>query len=144
MGVKLGGGVEIDGVTEGVESAAGDDVTVGVKGGELVGLTLPDGVTEVGAGAVAEAVGLVAPEEVGGGLPSAVEVSAGVGANLSAGEVSGGCGAGYEGVATLGGNADAFSGPLAVEAGGREKKNKSPASDRAPAGLNRRTFTLSS
>lgn len=90
MGVKLGGMVEL---ADGVASAMGDDVTEGVDGGELVGLALPDGVTEVGAGAVAEAVGLVVSEEVGVGLPTGVEVSAGAGVGLSAAvEVSAGVG----------------------------------------------------
>ena len=99
VGVKLGGVVEIDGVTEGVDSAVGDDE------GELEGLALPDGVTEVGAGAVADAVGLVVSDEVGVGLPAGVEVSAGVGVRLSAGEVSDGSGAEatvHNGVATPG------------------------------------------
>ncbi len=90
MGVKLGGMVEL---AEGVASAVGGGVTEGVDDDELVGLTLPDGVTEVGAGAVAEAVGLVVSEEVGAGLPAGVEVSAGAGVGLSAAvEVSAGVG----------------------------------------------------
>ncbi len=144
VGVKLGGVVEIDGVTEGVESAVGDEDTVGVKKGELVGLALPDGVTELGAGAVAEAVGLVVSEEVGLGLSAGVEVSAGVGVKLSAGEVSDRSGAEDGGVAMPDEIVGVSRGSSAEEARGKARNIKSPTSGRAPAGLNRGTFTPSS
>lgn len=44
----------------------------------------------------------------------------------------------------LGEIADVFSGPSAEEARGTERKNKSPASDRAPAGLSGGTLMPSS
>ncbi len=145
VGVELGGVVEL---VEGVDSAGGDEVMVGADDGEPVGLALPDGgvgVAEgegVGPGVAAEAVGLVVSDGAGG-----VELPAGVGVELSTGEVSDGPRAGAavdEGAPTPGGIVGVFSGLSAEEARGKEKKNKSPASNRAPGGLNKGTFTLSS
>lgn len=164
VGEALAVGVELGGV---VELAEGVDSAVGVEGGELVGLALPDGgvgVTEgegVRTGVVADAVGLAVSDNVGIGLPAevgasdgagvglsaGVEVSAGAGVPLTAGEVSDGSGVEATvdvGVATLGEIVGVSSGPSAEEARGKKRINDSPASDRALAGLNKETFTPSS
>ncbi|GMR10980.1 MAG: hypothetical protein BMS9Abin28_1804 [Anaerolineae bacterium] len=91
VGVKLGGVVETDGVTEGVNSAVRDEDTVGDDDGELEGLALTDGgvrvaVAEaVGTGVVAEVVGVVVTDDVGDGLLAGIEVSVGVETRLSVG-----------------------------------------------------------
>ncbi|MFQ5943212.1 MAG: hypothetical protein ACE5JF_06640 [Anaerolineales bacterium] len=113
-----------------------------------VGLALADAVSEgEGTGDVEEAVGSGSSEETGVGLSVGGAVADAAGVELPARGVSDGTGveASVEvGAGALGVLVGVSSGPSAEEARGDERKNKSPASDRAPAGLNRWTFTPSS
>lgn len=164
VGVVLGGAGEPDGVAETVDSGEGETVALpGVGSGEAVkptvgdGLALPgDGVGDGVAVRLAVGDGLALPGD-GVGDGEAVKPTVGDGLALPVGglgvsvvgiavSVPGGVsdGPGPGEVASARVNTGMPKEPSADEARGKERNNKSPTSDRAPAGLNRGTLTLSS
>ena len=142
MGVELEGGVElISGLGEAVVVPDGGDA-------EAAGLVV----------AVADEAGEIVKLRVGDGLALPVAGVATVAAEVGAsGGVSDGSGPGGDGVVDGAGGVPVSKtgeaetsacempeAPSADEARGKLRNNKSPTSDRPPAGLNRRIFTPSS
>jgi len=149
-----GGDAEAAGLAVAVADAAGEIVKLGVGDGlALPGEGLGEGDTAGLGAAVADEAGEIVKLGAGDGVALPVGGVATVAADVG---VSDGSRLGGDGVADGAGGVPVFKtgepetsacempeAPSADEARGKWRNNKSPTSDRPPAGLNRRIFTPS-